>query len=178
MPKPGQKPSRRPEAARPSPVKTPPEADGTEAPSPGASPPDSEADAPVAADAPQPVALVGGDMLPAAQPVTGTDVKVDGVLLELLRARRAGGEAGLRAYVAQYRPSLSVDRLRVEIVCASVEAVALVREQVAAADGTVTTSFDSYVWAEVSLDGVEALAGTEAVWTIAVTQAVVRPGGR
>ena len=155
-------------------VRTRPEGGGADAPSAS----DSEVDAPVAADTLQPVAVVSGDILPAAQSVTGTDVKLDGVLLELLRARRAGGEAGLRAYVAQHRPALAVDRLRVEIVCASVEAAAVVREQVAAADGIVTTSFDTYVWAEVSLDGVEALAGTEAVWTIAVTQALVRPGGR
>ena len=48
----------------------------------------------------------------------------------------------------------------------------------AAAGGTVTTGFENYLWAELPLDGVEALAATEAIWTVAVSQAVVRPGAR
>ena len=126
----------------------------------------------------EPLSAVESDVLPVAQPVTGADAKLDGVLLELVRARRAGGETGLLAYVEQHRRELSLDRLQVEIVCESPGAAAAVREQVAAVGGTVTTGFENYLWAELSLEGVEALAATEAVWTVAVSQAVVRPGAR
>ena len=125
-----------------------------------------------------PVPLPGGDVLPVAGPVAGADVKLDGVLLELVRARRTGGEVGVLAYVERHQPGLSVDRLRVQIVCESTDKAASVREQVAGAGGTVTTSFANYIWAEVSLDEIETLAATEAVWTIGVSQALVQPGVR
>lgn len=127
---------------------------------------------------PEPVLLVEPDVLPAEWPVTGVEAKLDGVLLELVRARREGGETGLLAYVERHRQGLSPERLPVQIVCESIGAVAAVREQVAAAGGTVTTSFENHLWAELPLDGVEALAATEAIWTVAVSQAVVRPFGR
>ena len=145
---------------------------------PGPASPDAPNEPDPAEAPPEPVSLVEADVLPAVQPVTGTDVKLDGVLLELVRARRTGGEAGVLAYVEQHQPGLSVDRLRVEIVCDSSDAAATVREQVAAAGGTVTTSFENYVWAEVELEDVEALALTEAVWTIGVTQSLMQPGVR
>lgn len=122
------------------------------------------------------VSLVGGDVLPPVQQVSGTDVKLDGVLLELLGAMRAGGQAGALAYAEQHQPGLSVDGLRVQIVCESADEASTVREQIAATGGTVTTSFENYVWAEVSLDTVEGLAESEAIWTISVSQAVVQPG--
>ena len=158
-------------------VTTPPEVgSGTGVPAPGS--PDAPNE-PEPADAPpEPISLVGADVLPAVRPVSGTDVKLDGVLLELMRARRTGGEAGVLAYVEQHQPGLSVNRLRVEIVCGSSDAAAAVREQVAAAGGTVTMSFENYVWAEIPLDEVEALAVTEAVWTIGVTQSLMQPGVR
>ena len=127
---------------------------------------------------PEPVSPAVRDLLPAAQPVTGVDMKLDGVLLELVRARREGGETGLLAYMERHRQGLSPERLPVQIVCESIGAVAAVREQVAAEGGTVTTSFENHLWAELPLDGIEALAATEAIWTVAVSQAVVRPFGR
>ena len=157
-----------------------PEAGGDDATAgPTPAPPEPPSDAPGTevppADA---VPLPGGDALPVAQPVTGADVKLDGVLLELVRARRTGGEAGVLAYVERYQPGLSVDRLRVQIVCESADQAASVREQVEGAGGTVTTNFANYIWAEVSLDEIETLAVTEAVWTIGVSQALVQPGVR
>ena len=149
---------------------------GAEVPAPGS--PDAPNEPDPAEAPPEPVSLVEADVLPAVQPVTGTDVKLDGVLLELVRALRTGGEAGLLAYAAQHQPGLSVDRLRVEIVCDSSDAAAAVREQVTAAGGTVTTSFENYVWAEIPLDKVEGLAVSEAVWTIGVTQSLMQPGVR
>ena len=148
---------------------------GTEAAASSGSP----AETTEAADAlPALVPLAGRDVLPAAQPVTGLDAKLDGVLLELVRARRAGGEAGLLAYVERHRQGLAVDRLQVEIVCGPAGAAAAVREQVAEAGGTVTTSFENHVWAELPLDRIEALAAAEEVWYMGVSQAVVRPGAR
>ena len=149
---------------------------GVEVPASGS--PDSPSESGPAATPPDPLSLANADVLPAVQPVTGTDVKLDGVLLELIRARRTGGEAAVRAYAQQHQPGLSVERLRVEIVCDSPDAAAVVREQVAAAGGTVTTSFENYVWAELPLDEVEALVVSEAVWTIGVTQSLVQPGAR
>ena len=137
------------------------------------SPPDSPSD-----EAPEPDLMAGPIVLPPGQPVTGTDVKLDGVLLELVRARRRGGEAGVLAYAEQHRPGLSVDRLQVEVVCTSAETGMWVREQIAAAGGTVTASLENYIWADLSLDGVETLVAAEAVWTIAVSQVVVEPVAR
>ena len=152
------------------------EGDATAGPPPSP-PPAPPSDAPGTEVPPaDQVPLPGGDALPVAQPVSGADVKLDGVLLELVRARRTSGEAGVLAYVERYQPGLSVDRLRVQIVCESADKAAAVREQVAGAGGTVTTSFANYIWAEVSLDEIEALAVTEAVWTIGVSQALVQPG--
>ena len=125
-----------------------------------------------------PVSLVGEEVLPVAQPVTGTEVKLDGVLLELVRARRADGAAGVLAYVERYQPGLSVDSLRVHIVCESADEASAVRDQVAGVGGTVTASFANYVWAEVPLDEIEALAATEAVWTIGVSKPLVQPSVR
>ena len=139
----------------------------------------SPAETTEAADTPPAlVSLVGRDVLPAAQPLTSVDAKLDGVLLELVRARRVGGEAGLLAYVERHQQGLSIDRLQVEIVCGSTGAAATVREQVAEAGGTVTTSFENHVWAELPLDRIEALAATEEVWSMAVSQAVYRPDAR
>ena len=140
--------------------------------------PDSPSDGSDAEDAlSDAVSLVGGDVLPPVQPVSGTDAKLDGVLLELLRARRAGGDAGAAAYAAQHQPGLSLDGLRVQIVCESADEASTVREQVAEAGGTVTASFENYLWAEVSLGEIEGLAQAEAVWTLSVSQAVVQPRG-
>ena len=156
-----------------------PEAGGDATAGPAPAPPEPPSDAPGAEVPPaDSVPLPGGAALPVAQPVTGADVKLDGVLLELVRARRTGGEAGVLAYVERSQPGLSVDRLRVQIVCESADKAASVRELVAGAGGTVTTSFANYIWAEVSLDEIEALAVTEAVWTIGVSQALVQPGVR
>ena len=119
-----------------------------------------------------------GDLLPAAQPVSAVEAKLDGVLLELVRARRADGEAGVRAYVELRKPELSPDRLRVEIVCESPEDAAAVRELVETAGGAVTTSFDNHLWAEVALASVETLAEAAAVWTIALDRALFAPQGR
>ena len=119
-----------------------------------------------------------GDLLPAAQPVGAVEAKLDGVLLELVRARRTDGVAGVRAYVERHHPGLSLDGLQVEIVCESPEDAAAVRELVETAGGSITTSFDNHVWAEVPLTSVETLAEVVAVWTIALDQALLVPQGR
>lgn len=122
--------------------------------------------------------IVGPVDLPTVQPVTGTDVKLDGLLLQLLRAQRGGGEAAVRAFVEEHRPGLSVERLQIQIICESDDAVAAVREQVGDAGGTVTAGFENYLWAEVALGHIETLVAAEAVWSIAVSQTVARPFGR
>lgn len=122
--------------------------------------------------------LGAGDLLPAAQPVGAVEAKLDGVLLELVRARRTDGEAGVRAYVERHQPGLSADRLLVEIVCESAEDTAAIRELVVTAGGAVTTSFDNHIWAAVPLTSVETLAEVAAVWTIALDQALLVPQGR
>ena len=170
-------------------VTTPPEpGSGTEAlpdspqemPDSASDPPDVSPDPPDAPSdpLPEPSLVAGPIVLPPAQPVTGTDVKLNGVLLELVRARRQGGEAGVLAYVEQHRPGLSVDHLHVEVVCTSAETGTWVREQIEAAGGTVTASLENHIWADLSLDGVETLVAAEAVWTISVSQVVVEPMAR
>lgn len=133
----------------------------------------SPRDSRIGPDAPlEPVPLPDDGLLPVADPVTGADVKLDGVLLELVRARRSGGDAAVLAYIEQHRPGLSVERLQVEIICESVDTAEAVRNQVTGAGGTVTSSFENRVWAEIALEDVEALAVTEAVWTVSMSQAL------
>lgn len=143
-----------------------------------AQPPGAEAVPGLDAALPSLADLGAGDLLPAAQPVGAVEAKLDGVLLELVRARRTDGEAGVRAYVERHQPGLSADRLPVEIVCESPEDAAAVRELVVTAGGAVTTSFDNHIWAAVPLTSVETLAEVAAVWTIALDQALFVPQGR
>lgn len=103
---------------------------------------------------------------PAADAVTPVEAKLDGALLEMVRGQRDGRDA---------RASSDGDRVAVEIVCESPDHVAAVREQVVAAGGAVTASFEDHLWAEVPLAAVEGLAATPAVWTMALNRAVARP---
>lgn len=103
---------------------------------------------------------------PAPDAVTPVEAKLDGALLELVRGQRDGRDAGA---------SSDGGRVAVEIVCESPDHVAAVREQVVAAGGAVTASFEDHLWAEVPLAAVEGLAATPAVWTMALNRAVARP---
>ena len=103
---------------------------------------------------------------PAADAVTPVEAKLDGALLEMVRGQRDGRDA---------RASSDGGRVVVEIVCESPDHVAAVREQVVAAGGAVTASFEDHLWAEVPLAAVEGLAATPAVWTMALNRAVARP---
>ena len=103
---------------------------------------------------------------PAADAVTQVEAKLDGALLEMVRGQRDGRDA---------RALSDGDRVVVEIVCESPDHVAAVREQVVAAGGAVTASFEDHLWAEVPLTAVEELAATPAVWTMALNRAVARP---
>lgn len=102
----------------------------------------------------------------APDAVTPVEAKLDGALLELVRGLRDGQDAGA---------SSAGGRVAVEIVCESPDHVATVREQVVAAGGAVTASFEDHLWAEVPLTAVEELAATPAVWTMALNRAVARP---
>ena len=106
---------------------------------------------------------------PAADAVTPVEAKLDGALLELVRGQRDGRDA---------RALSDGGRVVVEIVCESPDHVAAVREQVVAAGGAVTASFEDHLWAEVPLAAVEGLAATPAVWTMALNRAVARPVAR
>ena len=106
---------------------------------------------------------------PAADVVTPVEAKLDGALLEMVRGRRDGRDAGALS---------DGGRVAVEIVCESPDHVAAVREQVVAAGGAVTASFEDHLWAEVPLAAVERLAATPAVWTMALNRAVARPVAR
>lgn len=103
---------------------------------------------------------------PAADVVTPVEAKLDGALLEMVRGQRDGQDAGALS---------DGGRVAVEIVCESLDHVAAVREQVVAAGGAVTASFEDHLWAEVPLAAVEGLAATPAVWTMALNRAVARP---
>lgn len=103
---------------------------------------------------------------PAPEAVSPVEAKLDGALLEMVRGRQGGPDA----------PALSVGgRVAVEIVCESPDDVAAVREQVVAAGGAVTASFEDHLWADVPLAAVEGLAATPAVWTMALNRAVAEP---
>ena len=102
----------------------------------------------------------------APDAVTPVEAKLDGALLELVRGQRDGQDAGA---------SSAGGRVAVEIVCESPDHVTAVREQVVAAGGAVTASFEDHLWAEVPLMAVEELAATPAVWTMALNRAVARP---
>ena len=103
---------------------------------------------------------------PVADVVTPVEAKLDGALLEMVRGQRDGQDAGA---------SSDGGRVTVEIVCESPDHVAAVQEQVVAAGGAVTASFEDHLWAEVPLAAVEGLAATPAVWTMALNRAVARP---
>ena len=106
---------------------------------------------------------------PAADVVTPVEAKLDGALLEMVRGQRDGQDAGALS---------DGGRVAVEIVCESPDHAAAVREQVVAAGGAVTASFEDHLWAEVPLAAVEGLAATPAVWTMALNRAVARPVAR
>lgn len=98
--------------------------------------------------------------------VIPVEAKLDGALLAMVHGQRDGPDAG----------ALSAgDRVAVEIVCESRDDIAAVWEQVVAAGGAVTASFENYLWVDVPLTAVEGLATTSAVWTMALNRAVVRP---
>ena len=103
---------------------------------------------------------------PAADVLTPVEAKLDGALLEMVRGQRDGQDAGA---------SSDGGRVAVEIVCESPDHVAAVQEQVVAAGGAVTASFEDHLWAEVPLAAVEGLAATPAVWMMALNRAVARP---
>ena len=106
---------------------------------------------------------------PVADVVTPVEAKLDGALLEMVRGQRDGQDAGA---------SSDGGRVAVEIVCESPDHVAAVQEQVVAAGGAVTASFEDHLWAGVPLAAVEGLAATPAVWTMALNRAVARPVAR
>lgn len=104
---------------------------------------------------------------PAADAVTTVEAKLDGALLEMVRGQRDDQQDA--------RALSDGGRVVVEIVCESPDHVAAVREQVVAAGGAVTASFEDHLWAEVPLAAVEGLAATPAIWTMALNRAVARP---
>lgn len=112
---------------------------------------------------------------PLVEPPQGVEVKLDGSLVALVRAYRAGGQAAASALVRTEGFEMTQERLNVGVTVGDEAEMATIRERIEELGGEVTVGFANQIYALLPISAVEALATEESVWSMAVPRRVTSP---
>jgi hypothetical protein len=113
--------------------------------------------------------------LPAKlEPETEAEKKLDGNLLQIVRAGRTGKASGAEAKAKSLHLTDSANLVKVEITAVDKEKVEAVKKAVEAEKGNIVVGLENHVFAMVPPASVEALAKLTEVFSMAVVSDTLR----
>lgn len=112
---------------------------------------------------------------PQKSATVSTDDKLDGVLLNLVKARKKGGEKSMLTYADSIDLKLENGQVPVTIIGVSEEKLASIQEKLIANGGSSLTTFENNLYALIPLKAIESVAAEDAVWTMSLSRQMSYP---
>jgi hypothetical protein len=112
---------------------------------------------------------------PQKSATVSTGDKLDGVLLNLVKARKKGGEKSMLTYANSIDLKLENGQIPVTIIGISEEKLASIQKKLAVNGGKEITTFENNLYAVVPVEAIEPLAADDAVWTMSLSRQMFFP---